>query len=576
MPCTTILVGKTASADGSTMIARNDDAGGNHFTPKKFVVVRPEHQPRVYESVISHVRITLPEDPLRYTAAPNAVEGEGIWAAHGINAANVGMTACETISSNERVLAADPLVFYRPAKCACDNSDNPLLPRPPVAGSMRVTNVPVDSSPSDEGKEEQIGGIGEEDFVVLVLPYIHSAREGVQRLGALLEQYGTYEMNGIAFNDVNEVWYMETIGGHHWMARRVPDNAVAIIPNQLGIDSLDLDDALGEQREYMCSADLREFIEKNHLDLEMGRILPTGQELYQTAKSAAAALDDGLDRFLRKSGKGQTQGGADETGQVRLHAVINPRLAFGSHDDADHVYNTPRSWDMGRYLCPKSIRWDGPNADYTPRSDDIPWCLVPERRITVEDVKYMLSLHYQGTPFDPYGSHGDAAQRGAYRSIGINRTDVLAILQVRPYVPQENRAVEWISFASNVFNVSVPFYANVENLPAYLGNTTDAVSTDNFYWSARLIAALADACVQKNLNHIEHYQLTVQSKARECIGRCDRQQASESSEEARAALREEANAEIAGLLQSETAGTLARVLHEASGHMKNQYTRSDH
>lgn len=27
MPCTTILVGKKASYDGSTMIARNDDAG---------------------------------------------------------------------------------------------------------------------------------------------------------------------------------------------------------------------------------------------------------------------------------------------------------------------------------------------------------------------------------------------------------------------------------------------------------------------------------------------------------------------------------------------------------------------
>ena len=32
MPCTTILVGKKASYDGSTMIARNDDAGGNQKT----------------------------------------------------------------------------------------------------------------------------------------------------------------------------------------------------------------------------------------------------------------------------------------------------------------------------------------------------------------------------------------------------------------------------------------------------------------------------------------------------------------------------------------------------------------
>ena len=37
MACTTILVGKKASYDGSTMIARNDDSGSGHFTPKKAV-----------------------------------------------------------------------------------------------------------------------------------------------------------------------------------------------------------------------------------------------------------------------------------------------------------------------------------------------------------------------------------------------------------------------------------------------------------------------------------------------------------------------------------------------------------
>ena len=31
MACTTILVGKAASYDGSTMIARNDDSGSGHF-----------------------------------------------------------------------------------------------------------------------------------------------------------------------------------------------------------------------------------------------------------------------------------------------------------------------------------------------------------------------------------------------------------------------------------------------------------------------------------------------------------------------------------------------------------------
>ena len=77
MPCTTILVGKNASYDGSTIIARNDDSGAGSYTPKKYVVVKPEEQPRIYKSEISHVEIELPDDPMRYTCVPNALAGEG-------------------------------------------------------------------------------------------------------------------------------------------------------------------------------------------------------------------------------------------------------------------------------------------------------------------------------------------------------------------------------------------------------------------------------------------------------------------------------------------------------------------
>lgn len=103
------------------------------------------------------------------------------------------------------------------------------------------------------------------------------------------------------------------------------------MPNQLGLDVFDLEDALFEQKEYMCSADMREFIEENHLDL---------------------SFDD----------------------------CFNPRDAFGSHEDSDHVYNTPRAWFGLRYFNPHTMKWEGEDADYTPESDDLPWCMVPERR----------------------------------------------------------------------------------------------------------------------------------------------------------------------------------------------------
>ena len=481
MACTTILVGKNASYDGSTMIARNDDSGSGHFMPKKFVVVHPEDHPAVYHSVISHVEIPLPGNPLRMTAMPNAIEGKGIWAAAGVNAANVGMTATETITSNPRVLGADPLVP---------------------------------------------GGIGEEDLVMLVLPYIRSAREGVQRLGQLLETYGTYEMNGIAFQDVDEIWWLETIGGHHWMARRVPDDVYVVMPNQLGIDAFDLEDAFGEQKEFLCSADLREFLAENHLDLS-------------------------------------TDG------------VLNPRDAFGSHDDADHVYNTPRAWYMLRTLNPNTFVWDGPDADYTPRSDDLPWCMNPEKKLTPEDVKYVLSSHYQGTPYDPYASYGDKSQRGMYRSIGINRNDFMALIQMRPDVPAEQSAIEWVAYASNAFNTMVPFYANVKTTPAYLSCTTGEVSTDSFYWVSRMIAAMTDASYARSLIHAERYELAVLSASRALVKEYDAKLSAEPDAARRAALREEANEAIAKMLKAKASDTLDKVLFELSSGMKNSFARSD-
>lgn len=498
MPCTTLLVGRMASYDGSTMIARNDDSGAGSWTPKKLVAVAPDEQPRRYRSVISHVEIDLPDDPMPYTAVPNAVPGEGIWAGAGINSANVAMTATETIASNERVLGADPLVTLQPAK-----GDTP----------------------------EQPGGIGEEDIVTLVLPYIHSAREGVLRLAALLETYGTYEMNGIAFSDTKEIWWMETLGGHHWIARRVPDDQYVVMPNQSGIDSFDLEDALGAGIDHLCSADLRDFIRAYHLDLSM----------------------DGR---------------------------LNARNAFGTNDDADRIYNTPRAWFMCRYFNPRSFRWDGPDAQYRPCDADIPWSLRPEKKITVEDVKYILSSHFQGTPYDPYAASGDPSMRGAYRCIGINRTDFLALLQLRPDMPPEICGIEWLTFGSNVFNTFIPFYAQAGEVPAYLSCTDAAVSTDSFYWNCRLIGTLADAQYAASRIHIERYQSAVQSEANAILNRCDREilslreESAQNPAEYRACIRK-ANADLAGMLKEHTAAVLGRVLDEAGNKMKNAFSRSD-
>ena len=478
MGCTTILVGKKASYDGSTMIARNDDSSNGKFTAKKLQVIHPENMPRIYKSVLSKFEVELPENPLQYTAMPNAVEGDGMWAAAGVNIENIGMTATETITSNARVLGADPLVK---------------------------------------------DGFGEEDIVMITLPYIHSAKEGIKRLGLLLEQYGTYESNGIAFSDVDSIWYMETIGGHHWIARRVPDESYVMMPNQFGIDEFDFEDACSNENEYMCSKDLKEFIEENHLNLSQD------------------------DHF-------------------------NPRYAFGSHSDSDHVYNSPRAWYMGRYFNPTTYDWDNPHGKYSPESDELPWCLVPEKKITPSDVKYILSSHYQGTPYDPYGKSTESSLKGKYRTIGINRTDFVALIQLNGHKIKECQAIEWIAEGSNVFNTMVPLFAHMNTAPEYLANTTKDVSTDNFYWASRLIGALADASYGNSITEIDRYQLAVEAKGNAIVKKYEK--LIEDAQDKDEAI-QSANEEIVEMLKQETNKVLNKVLYIRSLGMKNAFNRSD-
>lgn len=485
MSCTTLLVGKKASNDGSTMIARSEDA---QFEPKKMVVVNPGQQPRIYKSKISHVTIELPKNPMRYTANPNASNHEGIWAANGINEANVGMSATETISTNQRVLGADPYVVYVPKK----------------------------------GKNKEIiGGIGEEDFVTIVLPYIKSAREGVLRLGSLLEKYGTYESNGIAFNDENEVWWLETIGGHNWMAKRIKDDEYAIIPNWMGIDNFDLKDAYGDKKNHLCSKGLKDLINNNYLDLNKSK-------------------------------------------------TFNPRYGLGSHSDQDRVYNIPRAWYVCRYFNPNTYKWDGENADYNPESNDIPFSMVPERKISVEDIKYVLSSYYQSTPYNPY-LKADLPYKGHYRPIGIARTGVTGLCQIRGYMPDKLKGIHWVSFGSNAFNQMIPIYSNTDNIPKFLSNVTSDTSTENLYWSSRIIAALADSKYGECIQLIERYQLAVGAKSYQILNEYDKKMLKSRKYD----LCTEANNKIVEMMKSETTNVLNKVLLEVSKLMKTNFSRAD-
>ncbi|MFD1124500.1 C69 family dipeptidase [Lentilactobacillus raoultii] len=463
--CTTILVGKDASYDGSTIIARNEDAGVA-VNPKKFVVVQPTQQPKHYQSKLTEFSIKLPDHPSRYTAVPDATSEKGIWGEAGVNANNVAMSATETITTNPRVLGADPFVK---------------------------------------------NGLGEEDLLTITLPYIESARQGVKRVGSLLTKYGTYEANGIIFSDVNEIWYLETAGGHHWAAQRIPDNAYVIAPNQTGIQEIDFADSA----HFMYSSDLREFVTKNHLNLS--------------------------DHF-------------------------NFREIFGSDTQLDHHYNTPRAWYGQRYFNPEATN------ELTPMSANLPFICHANRKITLEDLKFVLSSHYQDTPYDPF-KPGVDFKKVPFRPIGFNRNQELSMIQLRPYVPSRYSAIQWLAFAANPFNELVPFFTNVEETPVGYRNTTKIVDSQNAYWVNRLISLVAADHYHEIMEKVEAYQEKLMAYGHQRVAHVDQKVAELSATKLSTAL-QAANEKTANHAIKMTRKLLTTILTETSNGVAGSFDRA--
>jgi dipeptidase len=103
--------------------------------------------------------------------------------------------------------------------------------------------VASDNCPSREDKPELTdGGIG---YMLrrLVTERARTAREGVLLAGSLVERFG-YIDSGRTYiiADPNEGWLFCVVNGKHWLARRVPDDEVAMVANTYTIDWVDLDD----------------------------------------------------------------------------------------------------------------------------------------------------------------------------------------------------------------------------------------------------------------------------------------------------------------------------------------------
>ncbi|OFS08588.1 C69 family dipeptidase [Hafnia sp. HMSC23F03] len=382
MACTTILVGDKASTDGSFLVARNEDYSANN--PKHFLVhPRVEHQKGEFKSHANDFTYPLPETSLRYSAISDFDTHDLSMSEVGFNEAGVGMTATETIYNGQQVLKFDPYV--------------------------------------------EKTGITEDAIENVILPRIHSAREGVELLGKIIEEKGAGEGFGVAFVDQHEIWYLETGSGHQWMATKVPSDKYFVSANQGRLRTYVPDDTAN----YLGSKTLISFAEKHGL-------------------------------YNPKDG------------------AFDFHKAYSQDVENDVTYNYPRVWTV-QHLFNPSLKTDIKDGTA------FPVFLQPEHKISVADVQAALRNHYQGTSHDPYAN---ANPKEPYRPISVFRTQESHVLQVRPDLPKAIGEVEYVAIGMPSLSVYIPYYQGLEHyLPGY-DKGTDNASQDSVSWKYRTLQTL--------------------------------------------------------------------------------------
>ena len=81
-------------------------------------------------------------------------------------------------------------------------------------------------------------GIGEYSIADFVLSQASTAREGVELLGAVIDEKGSQDCNQILIGDATETWVFMQLSGHQWCAVKAPADMVSVNPN---MDNLQFD-----------------------------------------------------------------------------------------------------------------------------------------------------------------------------------------------------------------------------------------------------------------------------------------------------------------------------------------------
>ena len=389
--CSAFIVGKDLTADGSTLFGRTEDYpyapdGGRHN--QNYVVVPAKTYKDGDKIEDESNGFTYPHlaNEMKYTAVYDSDRDNGSngnFAAHGFNELGVAMTATVSATPNDKVLKEDPLVK---------------------------------------------DGLPEASLVDLALPRAKTAREVIETVAKVLDEKGSAEGNIIVAADKNELWYMEILSGHQYVAIKFPTNKYAVFANTYYLGHVDLND----KENVIASKDVEEVAKK--------------ADSYKTDKDGnfMIAKSYGPDKYMERN-------------RSRTYAGIkwmDPQAKVNYDDEAFDLLREPTD----------------PNKKYTVHD------VIAEQRNRFE--------HLPEYKADDLVEVGKKIAGNVYKyALGNENVIDAHVYQIKPNLPNAFGGVMWLGLAQSRNTPYVPFYGNVEDTYEAFKNRSTKYDGKSWYWT---------------------------------------------------------------------------------------------
>lgn len=273
--------------------------------------------------------------------------------------------------------------------------------------------ISSDGCPSREDKPELVEGGIVFWLRRIVADRALSAREGVRIATGLIDRFG-YASSGRSYviADRNEAWILAVVNGKHWVAQRVPDDKVVLIPNYFTIQEVDLKDTAN----FMGSPDLVEYAVK--------------RGWYDPAR-------DGAFNFAK---------------------------AYSNPHSLDHPGNIYRHWSAIRRVA---------GIDLDPHKQ-LPFAVAPKRKLTVQDAVAVLRDHFEGSTRDSSadGVQGDPHALND-PTVCADGTRYCFVAQLRSGLPRAIAPIVWIAFHIPDVEGLSAWYPSITTTPSILRTGDD-------------------------------------------------------------------------------------------------------